>query len=136
MKRNNQEHIAIDPKQRSKDDLSSLVCNLAHNVPHEHLSTMSTAPDGHNQVQYCTIVHSFHPLYSKKIQIVSLKQNWGEDRVFYRQEDGRITSIPACWTSIYEPHPFNVISKGRSVFRFQELLELTRLIEDFMSEGK
>ncbi len=97
---------------------------------------MSTAPDGHNQVQYCTIVHSFHPLYSKKIQIVSLKQNWGEDRVFYRQEDGRITSIPAFWTSIYEPHPFNVISKGRSVFRFQELLELTRLIEDFMSEGK
>ena len=97
---------------------------------------MSTAPDGNDQVQYCTIVHSFHPLYNKKIQIVSLKQGWGEDRVFYRREDGCLTSMPACWTSIYEPHPFNAISEGRSVFRFQELLELVRLIEDFMSEGK
>ena len=97
---------------------------------------MSTAPDGDDQVQLCTIVHSFHPLYNKKIQIVSLKQGWGEDRVFYRREDGRLTSIPACWTSIYESHPFNTISEGRSVFRFQELLELVRLIEDFISEGK
>jgi len=97
---------------------------------------MSTAPDGNDQVQYCTITHPFHPLCGQKIQIVSLKQGWGEDRVFYRQKDGRLTSIPACWTSINEPHPFNVISKGRSVFRFQELLELTRLIEDFMSGGK
>jgi hypothetical protein len=97
---------------------------------------MSTAPDGNDQVQYCTIIHPFHPLCCKKIQIVSLKQGWGEDRVFYRREDGCLTSIPACWTSIYEPHPFNVISQGRSVFRFQELLELVRLIEDFTPEGK
>jgi hypothetical protein len=75
-------------------------------------------------------------LFGKKIQIVSIKQNWGEDRVFYRQEDGELISIPAGWTSLYEPHPFNVISQGRSVFRFRELLELARLIEDFMSEGK
>jgi len=97
---------------------------------------MSTAPDGNDQVQYCTITHPFHPLCGQKIQIVSLKQGWGEDRVFYRQEDGRLISIPACWTSIYEPNPFNTISKGRSVFRFQELLELVRLIDDFMREGQ
>ncbi|MFC1781657.1 DUF5372 family protein [Planctomycetota bacterium] len=98
------------------------------------LNTISTAPGKTDQEQYCTVTHPFHPLYGKKILIVSLKQTWGEDRVFYRQGDGRITSIPACWTSIYEPRPFNVISKDRSVFRFQELLELTRLIEDYNSE--
>jgi hypothetical protein len=97
---------------------------------------MSTAPDGNDQVQYFTITHPFHPLHREKFKIVSLRQSWGEDRVFYCQEDGRMTSLPACWTSVYEPHPFNVISKGRSVFRFQELLELTGLIDDFMSEGK
>ena len=97
---------------------------------------MSDAPDGDNQVQYCTIIHPFHPLCNTKIEIVSLKQGWGENRVFYRQKDGNITSIPACWTSVYEPHPFNTISNGRSVFRFQELLELARLVEDFMSENK
>jgi hypothetical protein len=100
------------------------------------LNTTSTAPDGNDQVQYCTVTHPFHPLYDTKLQIVSLKQTWGEDRVFYYQDDGRITSIPACWTSIYEPHPFNIISQGRSAFRFRELLELAGLIEDFMSEGR
>ena len=97
---------------------------------------MSTTPDGNDQVQYCTIVHSFHPLYNKKIQIVSLKQGWGEDRVFYRREDGCLTSIPACWTSIYEPDPFNIVSQGRSAFRFKELIELAGLIEVFMSEDR
>jgi hypothetical protein len=73
-------------------------------------------------------------LCGKKILIVSHKTNWGEHRVFYHRENARLTSIPACWTSIYDPHPFNVISQGRSVFRFRELLELGRLIEAFMSE--
>jgi hypothetical protein len=100
------------------------------------LNTIVTAPGRNDQGQYCTITHPFHPLCGRKILIVSHKQNWGEDRVFYHQEDGRLTSIPACWTSIYNPHPFNVISQGRSVFRFRELLELSRLIEDFMSEDK
>jgi hypothetical protein len=100
------------------------------------MSTISTAPDKTHQAQYCTIVHCFHPLYNKKIKIISLKQGWGEDRVFYRQKDGCLTSISASWTSIYEPHPFNLVSEGRSVFRFQELLELTRLIDAFMSESK
>jgi len=105
-------------------------------VRQRDLNTISTAPDVNDPVQYCTVTHPFHPLYNTKLQIVSLKQTWGENRVFYHQEDGRITSIPACWTSIYDPHPFNVISQGRSVFRFRELLELAGLIEDFMSEGR
>jgi len=87
-------------------------------------------------VQYCTVTHPFHPLYDTKIQIVLLEQHRGKDRVFYRHQDGWLTSVPACWTSIYEPHTFNVISEGRSVFRFQELLELVGLIEEFMSEDK
>ena len=82
------------------------------------------------------MTHPFHPLRGREFGLVTYRQNWGEDRVFYRQEDGVLTSIPAGWTSLYEPHPFNVISQGRSVFRFRELLELVRLIEDFMSEGK
>jgi hypothetical protein len=109
---------------------------FSQNALRLELSTISTAPDKDYQAQYCTIIHCFHPLYNKKIKIVSLKQGWGEDRVFYRREDGCLTSIPACWTSIYGPHPFNVISQDRSVFRFQELLELARLIEDFTSEDK
>ena len=100
------------------------------------MDTISTAPDVNDQVQYCTVTHPFHPLFGEKIQVVALKQNWGEDRVYYRETEGYITSVPTCWTSIYEPHPFNFISQGRSVFRFQELLELARLIEGFILEDK
>ncbi|MFC1652736.1 DUF5372 family protein [Planctomycetota bacterium] len=100
------------------------------------MNTASTAPHRNNQEQNCTVTHPFHPLRGKKILIVTHKKNWGEHRVFYHQEDGRLTSIPGCWTSLYDPHPFNVISQGRSAFRFGELLELIRLIEDLRSEDK
>jgi len=102
----------------------------------DNLDTMSNAPDGNGQVQYCTVTHPFHTLYGKKIQIVSLKRSWDEYKVFYHQDDGRLISIPACWTSSYGPDVFNVISKGRSVFRFKELLELTRLVDEFLLEDQ
>ena len=97
---------------------------------------MPTAPHGNDQVRYCTVTHPFHPLYGTEIQIVSLEQTWGKERVFFRRQDGRLISIPVYWTSSYEPHLFNVISQGRSVFRFKELLELVGLIEEFLSEGE
>ena len=68
---------------------------------------MSNAPDGNEQVQYCTVTHPFHTLYGKKIQIISLKRSWDEYKVFYHQDDGRLISIPACWTSSYGPDIFN-----------------------------
>jgi hypothetical protein len=97
---------------------------------------MSNAPGGNDQVQCCQVTHCFHPLYGKVIEIVSITQNWGEDRIFYHQDDGLLTSIPAYWTSGYDPDVFNVISDGRSAFRFKELLELARLVDDFLSEGQ
>jgi hypothetical protein len=54
--------------------------------------------------------------------------------VFYHHEDGRLTYINALWTDVYEPDPFNAVSDGRSIFRFQELLELFRLIDNLMQE--
>ena len=97
---------------------------------------MSNAPDAIHQGQRCQITHPFHPSYGKEIQVVTVKQTWGEDRAFYYQDDGRITSLPACWTSVYKPELFNVISDGRSVFRFTELLELARLVDEWMSEDQ
>ena len=96
---------------------------------------MSNAPDGNDQVQCCQVTHCFHPLYGKEIQIVVIRQNWGEDCVYYRNGDGLITAIPACWTSVYNPDVFNFLSDGRSSFRFEELMELIRLVDELLSEG-
>ena len=136
MNYNSQQRIAVYSNQRSPDDPSILVYCSTQNVPHENLSTKSNAPDGNDQAPCCRVTHCFHPLYDKVIQIVSTKKTWGEDRVFYHQEDGRLTSIPACWTSVYDSEVFNVISDGRSDFRFKELLQLARLVDSILSEGQ
>ena len=99
------------------------------------MNSMSNAPDKNDQVQYCQVTHCFHPLYGKKIQIALIRQNWGEDRVYYRHGDGSTRAISASWTSVYDPDVFNIVSDGRSSFRFKELLELTRLVDELLSEG-
>jgi len=60
---------------------------------------------------------------------VSYRHNWGEDRVYYFDTEGRVCSIPARWTSVVPVDPFVTIAAGRSVFRYQELVELASLLE-------
>lgn len=56
------------------------------------------------------------------------KKNWGEDRVSFFSEDGQLTSLPAGWTDVDPPEPFDAISAGRSRFRVADLLELGDLL--------
>lgn len=76
-----------------------------------------------------TITHPFHPLYNQQFTLFDYRINWGEYRVFYFDKDGELKSIPAQWTSVYQPDPFLVISNGRSYFRVRDLLELAELIK-------
>jgi hypothetical protein len=57
------------------------------------------------------------------------RNNWGENRVFFVDDDGQTRWLPASWTSVEAPDPFVVMASGRAAFRAQELLELARLIE-------
>jgi Family of unknown function (DUF5372) len=58
---------------------------------------------------------------------VTYRHNWGENRVYFHDDEGQLVSIPAAWTSVFSPDPFVVISAGRSAFRVQDLLELAQL---------
>ncbi len=60
---------------------------------------------------------------------MTFRQNWSEDRVYFHDDDGRLTSVPSAWTSICAADPFVVVSAGRSSFRAQDLLEVAELIE-------
>jgi hypothetical protein len=51
-------------------------------------------------------------------------------RVYFYDEQNRLCSIPAAWTSVGTVDPFVHVSAGRSPFRFADLLELNRMIHD------
>ena len=79
------------------------------------------------------ITHPFHPQVGQELDVVVHRHNWGEDRVFYRNHDGHMTSMPAQWTSVVPEDPFVVVAAGRSPFRAADLLDLAALLVSLRS---
>jgi hypothetical protein len=80
----------------------------------------------------------FRPLSLIQFQIagdtlITYKHNWGQDRVYYHDETGKLCSVPASWTSVPGEDPFVVMANGRSPFRLVDLLELARLVDEIAS---
>ena len=80
------------------------------------------------------MTHSFHPLFGKTIELVTYRNNWGEDRLYYHNEAGILCSIPLKWTNLAPIDPFVHISAGRAAFRVTDLLELSRLLASMTPE--
>jgi hypothetical protein len=70
----------------------------------------------------------FHPQFGREFDIVTYRQNWGDERVYVRGPGDQLVSLPIAWTSMAVAPPFVVISAGRSLFQFEDLLELSRLL--------
>jgi hypothetical protein len=64
---------------------------------------------------------------------VIYRHNWGEDRVYFQDEAGRLASLPAHWTSVVGEDPFRVVAAGRAHFRVEDLREMLRLMESLHS---
>ena len=75
------------------------------------------------------MTHAFHPLFGRELSLVTYRQNWGEDRVYYHDDEGRLCSLLAAWTSLSPADPFVTIAAGRSPFRVEDLLELCRWMD-------
>ena len=67
---------------------------------------------------------------------MTYRHNWGEDRVYFHDDDGRLVSVPAQWTNVLASDPFVALSRGRSAFRVQDLFELVGLIGDIRKGGR
>ena len=76
------------------------------------------------------ITHPFHPQHGQALDVVMHRTQWGEERVFYRDRLGHRASIPACWTSLSAEDPYLVMTRGRSRFRVQDLIDLAALLAD------
>jgi Family of unknown function (DUF5372) len=74
------------------------------------------------------VTHPFHPLYGLEFTLVMYRRDWWGYRVYFHNDTGRLTSLPAQWTSLFPVDPFVAVSAGRSPFRVQDLLELSELI--------
>jgi len=75
------------------------------------------------------ITHPYHPLSGQDFEVVSHRKYFTEDRVYFFDESGGYRSIPAQFTSLAPKDPFVVMSAGRSHFRVEDLLELTKMLE-------
>jgi len=95
--------------------------------------TQSTTPDEDDRYRRVRVTHRFHPLFGRDFEFVVHRRNWGEDRVYCRGEDGRLFSLPACWTDVVGEDPFAVIAAGRCPFTVDGLLGLAALVDSFRS---
>ena len=92
------------------------------------LAASSNAPEGNHPHRSFRIIHPFHPLTNREFELVIYRHNWGEDRVYFHDPDGKLSAIPASWTDLIAEDPFIGIAAGRSLFRLDDLLKLSEFI--------
>ena len=75
------------------------------------------------------MTHPFHPWWGREFVFVAARQTWGEDRVFFLDEQGTQRSLPAGWTDAVAPDVFVAMAAGRCPFRVEDLVGLAELID-------
>ena len=55
---------------------------------------------------------------------------WGEARVYFYNDEERLSSLPAKWTSVGPKDAFVELSRGRSPFRVEDLLDLAKFLKE------
>jgi hypothetical protein len=88
----------------------------------------SIARDPIDEKHLFRITHPFHPLRGKTFELIESRKTWGEDRVYFHDNNGELRRIPTAWTSVSTRGVFETISAGRSHFRLEDLLQLVTLI--------
>ena len=60
--------------------------------------------------------------------VADRRRTWGEDRVYYLDENEQLKRLPAAWTSAGAVDEFREASGGHTHFRIQDLLDLAVLV--------
>ena len=75
------------------------------------------------------MTHTFHPLRGQTFEAITVRNNWGGDRVSYLDAKGRLRTLPVEWTDIQGPDPVIAVGAGRAFFRADLLRQLRNLID-------
>jgi hypothetical protein len=69
-------------------------------------------------------------LVGREFTVITYRKNWGEERVYFHDDQGRLTSLPTQWTSLFsEEDPLISLSNTESFFRVPDLLDLAQLMK-------
>jgi len=96
---------------------------------------LRTAPSSDVAAQTFEVIHPFHPWRGRRFELVEYKNAWGEDRVYFHNEQQQLIALPASWTDVVLADPFVSISAGRAMFRADDLFDLVRLVRCLSSKG-
>jgi hypothetical protein len=75
------------------------------------------------------ITHPFHPQSGREFELICRRRHWGEDRVVYQDEDGRLRTISAAFTDVAPVDEFRLVAGGKAAFRTVDLITLCELVE-------
>ena len=79
------------------------------------------------------MTHPYHPLFGRTFELAAQNREFGEDRVFYRDPDGRMRYLPAHWTSVAAPDPFVIAAADRAYFRLEDLIRLAEQMRELQA---
>ena len=74
------------------------------------------------------MTHPFHPWAGQEFEFVKRRRNWRADRVYVRDGEGELVSLPADWTDAVAGDPFVVVAGGRAPFHLDGLVALAELV--------
>jgi hypothetical protein len=75
------------------------------------------------------ITHPFHPHSGREFELICRRRHWGEDRVVYSDEDGRLRTISAAFTDAAPLDEFRLAAGGKGAFRTVDLMTLCELLD-------
>ena len=96
---------------------------------------MRTAPGASEAKQKFTVTHPFHPWRGRQFELVDCERRWGQWRVFYLTEDGRLAYFPASWTDARPQDPFVEQAQGRGIARWEDVLRLAEKVTQGVKEN-
>ncbi len=79
-------------------DPSTLVESIRSVARDRRWHKCSTATHGDVEIRRFRVTHPYHPLFQQEFELVSYRQDWGEDRVWFQDKLGRLHSLPTSWT--------------------------------------
>jgi hypothetical protein len=83
-------------------------------------------------LRFC-VTHPYHPLFERTLEMVTRSREYGEERVYYRDQNGRMRFLPVRWTSLAAPDPFILAAAGRAYFRLEDLIRLAEQMRELQA---
>jgi hypothetical protein len=97
-------------------------------------STSLTTPNIKNERRTFVITHPLHPLYGQEFKLDDYHSGNKISKVFFYDENGHRKLVPGDWTDIVTEDPYIKIAEGRSLFRYEDLVQLASLIQNIDDE--